>query len=45
MILHSVTLDQVEVLKGIFAYLTDQGWFIPDWLQLLELTAEQGVPE
>lgn len=32
MILTSITLEQVEVLEGIFAVLTEQGWIIPAWL-------------
>lgn len=32
MILTSISLEQVEVLEGIFATLTEQGWVIPDWL-------------
>jgi len=32
MILTSIRLEDVEVLEGIFATLTENGWVIPDWL-------------
>jgi hypothetical protein len=37
--LHHVSLKQIEVLEGIFAYLTEDGWIIPDWLKLMRATA------
>ena len=35
MFLHSVKQKDIEILEDIFAYLTEQGWVIPEWINLL----------
>jgi len=36
MIFHSIKPEQIKILEEIFAYLTKDGWVIPDWIKLLE---------
>jgi hypothetical protein len=38
MILHQVDEKNVEILESIFAYLTPEGWVVPEWLKLLRAT-------
>lgn len=33
----SMTLQQVDMLERTHAYLTDQGWVIPEWIESLRL--------
>lgn len=35
MFLHSVQQKDIEILEGIFAYLTEEGWVIPEWINEL----------
>lgn len=39
--LHHVKLKDIEVLEGIFAYLTPNGWVVPDWLKLMRATCKE----
>lgn len=32
----TVTPEQVEALRGVFAKLTPDGWKVPGWLELLD---------
>lgn len=32
MIIHHISLDQIDKLEEIFATLTPKGWIIPQWL-------------
>jgi hypothetical protein len=32
---HSVTQDSIELLEDQFAYRTENGWMIPEWIDLL----------
>lgn len=36
MLIHSIQEKDIEILEGIFAYLTKQGWVIPEWIKLLK---------
>lgn len=38
MMFHHVDEKNVEILEGIFAYLTPNGWVIPEWLILMRQT-------
>jgi len=38
MILHNIKIKDLEKLEAVFAYLTQEGWFIPKWLQDLRDT-------
>lgn len=40
MIFHSISKENIEILEGIFAYLSEDGWKIPEWLQLLSSSAQ-----
>jgi hypothetical protein len=33
-------MKDVEILEKIFAYLTSNGWVIPDWLKLMRETVK-----
>lgn len=39
-ILHNVNHAQVDWLEQKFAYLTEKGWVIPEWINLLRKTAK-----
>jgi len=49
MLITSILVEDVEILEGIFATLTPNGWVIPEWLIYLrsevikrdELTVDQ----
>lgn len=36
MFLHHVKEKDIAILERIFAYLTKDGWVIPDWIKLLK---------
>lgn len=35
MFLHHVSKEDVKILEDIFAVLTENGWVIPEWIDLL----------
>lgn len=37
---HFVKSVDIEILEGIFAVFTPQGWSIPEWLILLRVTCQ-----
>lgn len=39
-IIHHCSLGQIATLEEVFACLTEEGWVIPDWLQMLKDTAD-----
>jgi hypothetical protein len=39
--LSSIKMSDVELLEEVFAYMTDIGWIIPDWLVTLRMQVEQ----
>lgn len=43
MILATIQIKDVEILEGIFATLTPNGWVIPDWLKELRKVAERNA--
>lgn len=38
--IHHVKMKDVEILEEIFAYLTPNGWVIPEWLKLMRETVQ-----
>lgn len=39
--LHNVKEKDVTILETMFAYLTPEGWKIPDWLVLMRETIQE----
>ncbi len=37
--IHFIKQKDIEKLEEIFAYLTKDGWIIPEWINLLKVTA------
>ncbi len=41
MITHHITEKDITILEGIFAYLTRNGWVIPEWIDQLRITTKE----
>lgn len=42
-IIHHATVKQVERLEEVFASLTEQGWKIPMWVEVMKSTVREKV--